>query len=304
MNRRVLLTTVPLTLWLALSTLDSGFLAATDEKITAQELIAKHLEAIGTPAARAAVKNRTMNGTAQVVFRGEGSRGRLTGKCMIASEGRNYRLGISFASQEYSGEQVAFNGSTVTAGQIRPGVRSELTNFLYQTDFLLKEGLVGGLTSTNWIFLDLAGRQSKPKIEYTGVKNVEGKKLHELKYEWGKGGVTARSYFYFDPVTFQHMLSVHNYRNPMVFAGNAIFGGRTVDLDPMEGICEIREEFSSFKAVDGLMLPNLYKLEFLQELQFASSPDRVSVPFLAEWTMNFAEVLHNKRLDASMFKLQ
>lgn len=40
-----------------------------EEKMKPRELVAKHLASIGAAEARAAIKNRVMNGRAQVVFR-------------------------------------------------------------------------------------------------------------------------------------------------------------------------------------------------------------------------------------------
>jgi len=274
----------------AFSNSNLNFAAPAGEKLKPEELIAKHLEAIGTPAARAAVKNRMMNGSAQVIFR-LGSRGQLTGKSTIASEGNKFRLGISFVNTEYSGEQIACDGKTVTAAEIRPGIRSNLTQFLYQNEFLVKDGLVGGVTSTNWFFLDLAGRQSKQKIEYAGLKNVDGKKLHELKYQVQKGASSFQISFYFDPVTFQHVLSVHNQRIPTF----GLTGGPPVG-DQTEGFIRIREEFGAFKTVDGLTLPHSYKLVFSAEGQTRT--------FLADWVLDIAETRHNQPLDPGLFKLQ
>jgi len=279
----------------------SMFVLPCAEKMTSQELIAKHLEAIGTPAARMAVKNRLINGTAEVDFH-IGAWGKRAGKSMVVSEGKKYRLGISFPMVDYTGEQVAFDGKTVTLEEIRPGVRSNLTAFLYDTGFIFSEGLLGGVTSTNWLFLDLDGRKPKPKIEYRGLKKIDGRSLYQLTYEGEKSGVHFLVHFYFDPSTYQHVLSVHEYTRPWSFSsggGSGGGGGRTsggggVGTEQSGGIVNIVEEFGSFKGIDGLMLPRYYRLELSYYGQ----------GFTAEWIMNFAEILHNQQLNPSLFNLQ
>ena len=47
-------------------------LSAADEKLTADELVAKHLESIGSTEARAAVKSVTIIGNSKATFLGRG----------------------------------------------------------------------------------------------------------------------------------------------------------------------------------------------------------------------------------------
>jgi hypothetical protein len=68
MHGKLLLMAVMLTVMLAFASPDPALVVPAGEKMKPEELIAKHLEAIGTAAARAAVKNRMMNGSAQVIF--------------------------------------------------------------------------------------------------------------------------------------------------------------------------------------------------------------------------------------------
>lgn len=256
------------------------------EKMRTEELVAKHLESIGTATARAAAKNRVMNGAAEVTFR-LGAQGHLVGKSTILSEGNKYRLEMSFLHEQYLGEQIAYNGQNVTAGTVRSGVRTNLASFLYNYDFLLKEGLVGGTTSSGWFLLDVAGRQ--PKLEYGGLKNIDGKKLHELKYKGGKGAGTFQTFFYFDPVTFRHVLSLYSLRVPAYLANTM----PSLTQDQLEGSYRLREEFGAFKTVDGLTLPHFYKLVLTVEGQDQT--------FLADWTINISQVLHNQQLNAGSF---
>jgi hypothetical protein len=264
----------------------ASIIPAAEKKMRPEELVARHLESIGTAAALAAAKNRVMNGAAEVTFR-LGAQGHLFGKGAILSEGNKYCLEMNFPHEQYLGERIAYNGQNVTAGTVRSGVRTNLASFLYNYDFLLKEGLVGGTTSLGWFLLDVAGRQ--PKLEYGRLKSVDGKKLHELRYKGGKGAGTFQTFFYFDPVTFQHMLSLYSLRVPAHLAKTM----PSLTQDQLEGFYRLREEFGAFKTVDGLTLPHFYKLVLTVEGQDQT--------FLANWSISISQVLHNQKLDAGSF---
>src|SRR5262249_21711200 len=81
-----------------------------DEKVTLEDLIAKHLESIGSQQARGSVKTRIIAGASQVIFRTSPS-GQAVGKAVLASEGAKNLLGMSFPSPVYPREQLGFNGS-------------------------------------------------------------------------------------------------------------------------------------------------------------------------------------------------
>jgi hypothetical protein len=289
MHRRLLSTALAIAGVLVCIGRNPGAIVPAGEKMKPEDLVARHVESIGSAEARAAAKNRVISGDAQVTFR-LGSRGQLVGKSSILSEGRRFRLGMSFANQNYPGEDLVFDGKGVTAATIRSGVRSNLSDFIYRYDFLLKEGLVGGVTSTGWFLLDIAGRA--PRLAYGGLKKIDGKSLHELKYQGGKGAGTFQIFFYFDPGTFQHVLSLYALRVPA-------FPAKTLpDLtqDQLEGFYRLREEFGAFKTVDGLTLPHSYKLVLTIEGQ--------SQTFLADWNIVIAQILHNQQLDDRSFIVQ
>src|SRR5262249_53663952 len=148
------------------------------------DIVAGNLSSIGTPEARAAAKTRNVGGTAQMISR-LGGHGTLSGKGTFLSEGHNLRIGMTFPSPEYPGDQVAFDGNKVSVGQIRPGERSTLSGFIYQYDGLVREGLLGGTLTVAWALMDVSARQ--PKLDYTGLKKIDGKQLHELRYKPKKG---------------------------------------------------------------------------------------------------------------------
>jgi len=268
--------------------LGSGPMAsgAKDEKLKPEELIAKHLESIGPAEKRKAIKTRATAGTAQVVFR-VGGNGNLSGKGNILSDGPSVRMGFNFPALDYPGEQLAFDGSKVTAGQISPGNYPPFSGFIYQNDFLLKEGLLFGALSTGWTLLDVSSKQ--PKLESTGLKKIEGRELYELKYLSRSTKVNMQAWLYFEPETFRHVRSQYKLEVP------ATQMTRITDSAEMVRY-QILEQFDQFKEVDGLTLPHAYKLDF--------TIDSPRGGLLTSWTHAIDRVIHNQSFDRQLFSLQ
>ena len=278
--------TRPLFALLAASILTNGPVLGAD-KPKPDQLVASHLAALGTAEARGAAKTRAATGTVQVVFR-LGSQGQLSGPAAIVSDGHKSRIQWAFNQLEYPGEQLAFDGSRVSVATVRPGVRSPLSDFVYQFDFLIKEGLLGGALSTAWALLDVAERQ--PKLEVSGTKKIEGKQLHEVKYRPKRGGADMQVTLYFDPETWRHVRS--QYR--LVIA--ARMGATPAEsAGQRERISTITEDFGDFKEVDGLQLPHSYRLQYTIEGQQST--------FLADWTMAVRQVVHNQVIEPKTFSV-
>ncbi len=260
-------------------------LGAIHPAIKPEELVAKHLSSIGSAEARSAVKNRVASGAAQVTFRLPTS-GRLPGNGTILSDGGRVRIEMMFAALDYQSERLVFDGRSVDVGQLRLRVRSNLADFVYQYDVLLKEGLMGGTMTTAWPLLDLAGRQ--PKLDYAGLRKVEGKQLHELRYRPRRGAWDLQIALFFDPQDFRHVLS--QYR--------LVLRGRMAAAPPdstsqMDTFYRIDERFDDFRPVDALILPHAYQLVFNRE-----GP---GTGVLCEYRIALDRILHNQSIDADAF---
>jgi hypothetical protein len=266
----------------------SSALTYSKEKIKWEELVAKHLEAIGSTEARAAAATRTMNGRATVFFR-LGNTGQLSGNGGILSKGRMMRIAMNFNHPDYPGEHHAYDGKDVTVGIIRPGQRSNLSQFFYEHGNLLKEGLIGGVTSTSWCLHEV--KERKPKLKYKGLKKIEGNELHDLEYKARKGGGDVRVNLYFQPETFRHVMTKYVLRVPAMM-------GRTPEASSRQRdrYFRVTEEFDDFLSVDALTLPHSYKLIFSYEGQ--------NMTFLTEYLIESTEILHNATLDRQAFKVQ
>ncbi len=177
------------------------------QKLKPDELVAKHLEAIGPAETRQSIKNRVITGTAVVTFKDPGT-GQVGGRAVLASEGLNNMVAMVFDnSPNYAQERAAFDGSDVTVSYVRPGLRSPLADFLLTYKTLLKQGLIGGSLSQAWSLLDLAGR--KAKIELSGTKKIGEREAYQLKYN-PSGGSDVRINLFFDAETFQHVRTEYN----------------------------------------------------------------------------------------------
>ena len=258
---------------------------AKDTKMKPEELVVRHLESIGTAEARSAAQSRVASGVGQVVFRLPSSSIKQGSAGMI-SEGKKLCISMVFSSTDYPSEQFCFDGSKVTVSHIQPGVKVFLPAFVYQYDVLMKEGLLGGSMSTAWCLLDVAGRQ--PKLDYNGLKKVDGKPMHELRYRAKKGIGELVVLLHFDPETFRHVHSEYHLVQPASMANSPVESSGLQDT-----YYHVEETFSDFKAVDGLTLPHSWKLTFSREGMGKS--------ILIEDSLGVSQIQHNQTLDPKLF---
>lgn len=223
------------------------------EKMKPEELVAKHLESIGPAEARSAASSRLITGTAVAIFR-QGGRGQVDGKAAIASQGPKSVIAMTFGLADYPHEKIAYDGQRVTVGQVKPGVRTLLGRFLATNGFAFREGLAGGTLSAAWPLLDLASRNAK--LQYDGLKKVEKRELHALKYSAPKSSDLKVTLF-FDPETFQHVRTEYHQIIDSPVAANK--PGETVEQ--VETRIDLVEEFSDFRTENRLMLPHTCKLQ-------------------------------------------
>jgi len=258
---------------------------AKDEKLKPEELIAKHLDSIGPAAKRMAARSRKTAGSAQVIFRVGGS-GSLNGKGNILSDGNSVRTGFTFPALDYSGEQLAFDGSKVTAGQISPGNYPPFARFVYEHDLLMKEGLLFGALSTGWALNDTPSR--RPKLDVTGIKKVDGRQLYELKYGPRSVKDNMQVWLYFDPETFRHVRSQFRLEVPTSQISRISDSAEMVRY-------QIIEEFDQFKDVDGLMLPHSYKIDYTMDAPRGG--------IFSTWMHQIDRITHNESIERRLFTL-
>jgi hypothetical protein len=257
-----------------------------EEKITVEDLLAKHLESMGTAKARASVTTRIISGTSLVIFRSPPP-GQAPGRVVLASQDLKSLLGMRFQNPVYPREEFGFNGSSFVAAYVTPGMRSPLGEFLMTHDVIFKEGLLAGTLSSAWPLLNLTAR--RPRLEYAGTKKIDGRIVHELKY-LPHGGSDLKIGLFFDDEMFRHVRTIYERVIPAP-TGERVY----TNVEERDIRYKMVENFSDFKNEGGLILPHTYKIEL--------SVDSKGGTFLAEWQANLTQFTFNERIDPASFSI-
>lgn len=263
-----------------------------DNKVTPTDVITKHLASIGSVEARASIHGMRIKGTCDLAVK-LGGIGQSKGRVMLASQGSRNLVNMTFDSGEPS-TGFAYDGSRTTVTQFRPGRHTPLEQFFSEYEGIVKEGLFGGTLSESWSLLDLQERH--PKLEYTGVKKIDGKQLHAIRYTPRKGSELKITLF-FDVETFRHVRTeyeqtVYSTEQKRIPGG----AGGLPTIDNTRGAAQrlnAYEEFSDFKPEGGLNLPHTYKFELSVQSQ--------TRPMLVDWIFNLTDFTFNAPLNASEF---
>lgn len=276
-----------LSLGLLLSIQWGGSFAFAGEKMKPEELVAHHLNAIGSPEALSALKSLSASGAAELEIL-VGGNGNLTGKSRFVSEGDKLSLLVHFGISDYLQDHVFFDGKDIGVAYIRPGARSPLGEFLFTYDKVLKEGLFGGVLSTAWPLLHL--KERNPHIKFKGLKKISGHKYDALEYRPRHGSGGVRIMMYFDPETFRHVETTYQ-----VEMSSGL--GATPQESARQRIARLKvtESFGNFKTVQRLTLPTQWTIEVSSQGTGAS--------VLWKWILGFNEIKENAEIDAGNFKL-
>lgn len=271
------------------------FPATATDKMKPEDIVAKHLAAIGPDETRAAIHNRIAAGTVVATFTAPGT-AKFNGQCIMASEGSKNMIAMGFETAGAFQEKVAFDGSKITVGSPRPGNHGYWGDFLLTHDNIVKLGLVGGVLSDSWPLLNLSDK--KPKLEYKGTRKIDGKTLHEIEYiPRGTSDLTIA--LYFDAETFQHVRSEYTRVISAGLGGSTTLAtGRVAPAADASGQqrptrYKMVEEFSDFKKEGGLMLPHSYKLGL--EL------DTRAGTMVADWDLKLTDFAFNQPFPAGIF---
>ena len=260
-----------------------------DDKMKAEDVIAKHLAALGPEAARAAAQTRIVGGSSRAVFKARSTSGAIDGQIVIASDDNKVVIGMKFDAPNYPGERFGFDGKKFTVGYLTPGVRSPLGNFALTNGEIFKEGLVGGTLTSAWALLDVAGR--KAKVEYAGTDKVNERPAHKLRYSPNKGS-DLKITLYFDAETFHHVRTQYD----RVIGARLGSGGIDNQTQQQETRYKIVEDFGDYKEEGKLQLPHSYKLQLEINKTAGSSLDR--------WEMALDQFAFDQEIDDRMFNVE
>jgi hypothetical protein len=258
---------------------------ASAQKITPEEIAAKHLESIGTKDKRSQVKNQLI--FHDVKFKQTGSTQIYNGKGLILSENNKNLWGMNLNSNDYPQDQFGYNGKETKVAFARPGVRSALGGFIRSNPDLLKQGLLGGALTSSWALLNTDSK--KYRLKYAGTKNVDDKDVHVLEF-LPKGGSDLEIKMYFDPQTFHHIRTEYT----QVIAAAQ---GPSVDSSAGQTPSRFRivEEFGKFTKMGDLTLPGSYRI-FYNYSRNATIQE-------SEWIFNVTNFAFNQQLETNSFEV-
>jgi hypothetical protein len=266
--------------------------SAFAQKMTPEDIIAKHLDSIGTKEKRSEIKNQTMLGDIQLIIKGTAIT--LDGKAVIFSAAEKSLWGLNLNSNDYPTDRFGYNGKETKVAFIRPGTRSILGGFIYSYGELLKEGLLGGTLTSSWALLNVDSKN--PKLSYEGTKKIDNKEAYAISYSPKKGSDLDIK-MYFDTKTFQHVRTEYN----------RVIGARqggSVDSSAGQGEDRYRlvEDFSDFKKAGNLVLPSIYKISYSYS---SSAATRVRQNANTEigLTFNLVNYSYNQQIDDSSFEV-
>jgi hypothetical protein len=255
-----------------------------------EEIVAKHLDSIGGAEARAAAKSRVVQGALRFKIL-VGGGGEVVGSWGRVSEQRKSSFVMRFGKGDWRGEQFIFDGDkTSFAAATSSHLRSNFAQFVNGHDFIVKEGLLGGVLSTAWALQNLV--PGKVKLESLGLKKVGGHEVQGLEYlSRDASDMTVK--LYFDPETYRHVMTVYS----VVTIPRGVSDGITTSAGQQEIRYTIEERFSDFRTENGITLPRHYDLQYTQELQSGST-------HVYDWNMTADRIVDNVGLDPGNFQLK
>jgi hypothetical protein len=272
------------------------------------ELVAHHLDSVGSAAVRSANKSRVVQGTAKFKML-VGGGGQLEGKSAVVSEEHKLNILMKFAN-DYKGEQFISDGNkSSVAATTSEHRRTIFGEFVMSQPVLLQDGLLGGALSTAWALSNVDSNH--PHLSVNGLKKVDGKQLLDLRYQ-PKRSTEMDIHMYFDPETYRHVQTVYTITLASGLGGSVPSMSDMVGLttqagqsgsDPTRSSKQqqirytLEERFSDFNTTDGITLPTHYNIHFTQEAQDGKTT-------VYEWDVMANEVSENMSLDPRNFHVK
>jgi hypothetical protein len=268
----------------------------TKEKLSADDVITRHLDSIGTTEARSAIHSRLM----ALKCKTEGKTAEQPCPPMLISNDQKVLY--------YDNKSAfAFDGSKVTS---RVPSSGEYSGMFPALEDALREGMVGGALSTGWALL----RFSKENFEvtYDGVRtplksmgdvncelpmDIDKAKAtyHELSFRPRNKPWHTSVYLYFDPQTFRHVQTLY------ILPEVAPYVHSETPL--------AREVFGDFQTNDGITLPASWQLSlgscgqgFVRLSQQGQAVRHAGNGW--SHTVSFSVIQHNRPVDEKIFTVQ
>lgn len=222
-------------------------------KLKAEDVLAKHIESIGSTTALAAAINRKIEGTA-TVRNVRVAKATVTGGAFLASaSGKQVTLMAFQVSNpgDYNGERINFDGKKLEITLVTASERSPIGTFIFDYPEISKGFIFGGTLFSSWALLDSA---KISKFELQGKEKIDGVETYKIKFV-PKGGTSLTIRMFFDATTFRHVRTEYTRTET---AGTV----RSDEGRLNENRYKMIEDFSDFSKVNDLMLPTSYRVTY------------------------------------------
>ena len=260
------------------------------------DLVKKSLDSIGTEKTRSEMKSSVAQGGLHYVVL-TGAVGTQDGKLVLASEENRMVALLKLPNPIYHGERFITDGKKTSVSELTPGIYSRLGEFVRIHDEILKEGLLGGVLSTNWALLHLEERHAK--LKYRGLKKVSGVDLHRVEYLPDKRSDLEID-LYFETETFRHVLTTYS-----MTIGPQIAASETATARQKPAYYELEERFGEFKQFDNMQLPSRWILRFSTDAQSdPTHPGFGEQIYTIQYDAHGIAVSHNVTLDPKNFEVK
>lgn len=264
------------------------FAAGAD--ITAEDVIKRHVQSLGTPEALAAAKHRIIQGKAKgrVV---QASITEVVGTAVLISTEEKRIINLAFetvGALDYSKETLLYDGKTVTAPFINSSQRSALGDFIFEYKEILKSGLMGGTLFPSWALAN--NEKGNMKLSFLGNEKLNGREVSVLKGV-PRGGSSLAIKLYFDASTFEHVRTRYKY-------SQTPFYDSVAERSPIqrEITYDLIEDFSDYRTIEGLRLPLDYRITFAYE--------NVNRNRQFEWQMKFSRFSFGTAIEDDKFRVE
>jgi len=246
-----------------------------ERKLTADEIINKHLTAVGGREALAKFKTRVAVGTVRKESEPEG-------RMAVMSEMPN-KLSVFYGFRDFDLRMV-YDGNNAF---IRPAMPRQVANLKDKYQEMLASGLM--FNSMSLYNLIAAGTPGDLKFEAKGMKKVGGRQAYVVQLKPPKGSAVK---LYFDAENFMWLRT--EYGSASVSKELGGFTNEVVNQGGSETTVDFYIETSDFRDVDGIKLP--FKFEQV-----------MTAPILRQKAVGtivgtIREYIHNSDIDPKMFQ--
>lgn len=264
-----------------LISLSAQSIAAQDQKLTGDQIIQKHLEAVGGREALAKLKSRIALGTIR-------KEDEPDSQWVVMSEAPN-RVAAFYGFKDYGDLFLIYDGSKAI---IRPVMRRNLAPIMDKYQTMLASGLMFNSVSLYNLLTSSDSAALSPEAK--GTKKVAGRPAYVVQVKTGKETMKL----YFDTETFMWVRT--DYGKADVSATMRNVEGNTAALNQnrnqggSETTIDFYIETSDFREVDGVKLPFKLVQVITAPILRKSSSGTI--------TGTIREYRHNEPIDPKMFQ--